>query len=95
MPDLEALYRDQGAPHKFVVVGVDVEEDRATAQAFAQQFGLSFPLLVDGQGQVSNDRYAIRALPTSFIIDRDGKVRYRWTGQQSRAAMQGMLEQIW
>ncbi len=95
MPDLQALYRDQGAARKFVVVGVDVEEDQATAAAFARQFGISFPLVVDSTGQVSNDRYSIRARPTSFIIDRDGKVRYRWTGQQSRSAMQGMLEKVW
>jgi peroxiredoxin len=95
MPDLQALYRDQGAAHRFVVVGVDVEEDRAVTQAFARQFGLSFPLLVDSAGQVSNDHYGIRALPTSLIIDRDGKVRYRWTGQQSRSAMQQMLAKVW
>jgi peroxiredoxin len=95
MPDLQRLYQEQGVRHNFTVLGVDVEENQAAAQAFAIQYGLMFPLLPDATGQVSNDRYSIRAIPTSFIIDRDGAVRYRWTGQQSRATMLGMLEKVW
>jgi cytochrome c biogenesis protein CcmG, thiol:disulfide interchange protein DsbE len=95
MPDLQALYQEQAGRHKFTVLGVDVEENQTATQAFAKQYGLTFPLLPDAAGQVSNDRYSIRSIPTSFIIDRNGVVRYRWTGQQSRATMQGMLEKVW
>jgi cytochrome c biogenesis protein CcmG, thiol:disulfide interchange protein DsbE len=95
MPDLQALYQEQTGRHNFTVLGVDVEESQAATQAFAKQYGLTFPLLPDATGKVSNDRYSIRSIPTSFIIDRNGMVRYRWTGQQSRATMQAMLEKVW
>ncbi len=95
MPDLQALYRDNNSAHQFVVLGVDVEESQAAAQAFGRQYGLTFPLLPDSEGKVSNATYDIRALPTSLIIDRTGKVRYRWTGQQSRQVMLDMLKNVW
>ncbi|HEX9116889.1 MAG TPA: TlpA disulfide reductase family protein [Anaerolineae bacterium] len=95
MPDLEALYRDNGGKHNFIVVGIDVEESQDAVQAFGRQFGLTFPLLADADGAVSNSTYGVRALPTSLIIDRTGNVRYRWTGQQSRQTMLDMLKNVW
>ena len=95
MPDLQALYRENGETHNFVIVAVDVEEESALAQTFAKQYGLTFPVLADPDGRVSNDRYFIRTLPTSFIIDRAGNVRYQWSGQQSRASMLARLQTVW
>lgn len=95
MPDLEALYREQGPGHKFTVLAVDVEETAAEAQAFAREYGLTFAVAADSAGKVSNDIYGILALPTSFIIDRAGNVRYRWSGGQSRPNMLKMLERVW
>ncbi len=95
MPDLEAIYRENGETHNFVIVAVDVEEEAELTRAFAKQYGLTFPLLPDPDGRVSNNRYFIRSLPTSFIIDRAGNVRYQWSGQQSRASMLSRLQTVW
>ena len=95
MPDLEALYRENADNHGLVVLGVDVEEEAELTRSFQKQYGLSFPLLPDTDGRVSNNRYFVRVLPTSYIIDRDGKVRYQWSGQQTRAAMLARLEKVW
>ena len=95
MPDLNALHQGYAAQHRFTVVGVDVEETQAEVAVFARQYNLSFPLLVDNKGSVSNDRYNIRSLPTSMIIDREGKVRDMWVGQIPRSAMLARLEKVW
>ncbi len=95
MPDMQALYREYGGQHNFTVVAVDVEESRDQVAAFVQQNGLSFPILLDEDGKVSNYRYFVRSLPHSLIIDRDGKVRYTWTGQQSRSNILSRLQSVW
>jgi cytochrome c biogenesis protein CcmG, thiol:disulfide interchange protein DsbE len=75
MPALERLYqaeKDQG----LVVLGVNAtfEDDPAEAAAFAAQKSLSFPVALDRSGEV-NHQYQIRALPTTFVVDRRGVIR--------------------
>jgi peroxiredoxin len=78
-------YRDEG----FVVLAVNSQEDAATVQTFIQANGFSFPVLLDQQAEVIN-RYQVRGLPTTFIIDRDGIIRYVHTG----AITENQLERI-
>ncbi len=95
LPDLEAIYRQDGVPHGLTVVGVDVEESAGLTQAFAKQYGVTFPLLPDPDGKVSDHLYAVRALPTSFLIDRAGNVRYTWVGEQTWAGIESRLARLW
>jgi hypothetical protein len=37
----------------------------------------------------------VRYLPTSMIIDREGKIRDTWQGQIAREAMLARLEKVW
>jgi len=67
----------------------------AAVQVFADQNAIPFPLLLDPDGIVSGKAYAIRSLPTSMILDRDGRVRDMWTGQIPKAAMLARLQQMW
>ena len=43
MPDLEALYREYGSAHDFVVVGVNFQEERETVEKFAREPVFRFP----------------------------------------------------
>ncbi|MHB0924508.1 MAG: TlpA family protein disulfide reductase [Bellilinea sp.] len=73
MPDLNNFfnqYRDQG----FVVLAINAGEAPATAQAFATEVGLDFPVLVDPDYRVL-DALKIDTYPTSILVDRDGIVR--------------------
>ena len=78
MPLLEKMhnkYKGLG----FTVMGVNVEEDSSKAKAMAKKDKLSFPVLFDTQSQVSK-AYQVSAMPSTVIIDRDGKVRYLHKG---------------
>lgn len=75
MPALERVYqsyREQGA----VILGVNstAQDDRREALAFATEQGLTFPILFDTDGQVTK-LYGIRALPTTYFIDAQGKIQ--------------------
>lgn len=78
MPGMERLFRahhDKG----FVVLAVNMDEGAKTVRPFVQQLKLSFPILLDPQGAVTRD-YGVRALPVSFLIGRDGNIRWRAIG---------------
>jgi peroxiredoxin len=75
MPAIENVYqqyRDSG----FVTLAVNAtfQDSEVDAAAFAQRLGLTFPILLDTKGTVTQ-LYQVRALPTSFFIGRDGKIR--------------------
>jgi peroxiredoxin len=72
MPDMQAAYdryQDQG----FVILGIDVREDRARVSSFVEELGLTFPILLDSEGHVTQ-RYQVRGLPTSYFVDAEGVI---------------------
>jgi peroxiredoxin len=50
-----------------------------SAQAFRQKNDLNFPILVDDQGQAAS-AFAVKAYPTTVIIDAGGKVAFVQSG---------------
>ncbi len=66
-----ADYHDQG----LVVLAVNTtyQDDLNRAAQFAQSEGLTFPFLTDPDGSAAR-LYQVRAMPTSFFIDRQGKI---------------------
>ena len=78
LPALQSAYqrfRDKGV----VLLGVDLKENAETIQNFTTQFGLTYPLLLDRDGAVS-ERYQVRGIPTTVIVNADGVVRARHVG---------------
>jgi len=80
MPAMQKLY-DQLKSKGLVVVAVDVAEDKATVAAFLRKNGYTFPVLLDTTGEVAgNSVYSANAIPTNYIIDKNGKIRGRKIG---------------
>lgn len=75
MQEVYEAYRDQG----FVILAVDVQEERSVVQPFVEELVLTFPILLDGQGEVSRS-YRVRALPTSYFLDQGGVIVARELG---------------
>ena len=78
MPSMEALY-DRYKEKGLEILAVNCGEGQRDVLTFMRDNGLSFPALLDGDGRVSNS-YGIQAIPTSFIIDREGKIVSRLVG---------------
>ncbi len=74
MPQLNRLY---GKYHSagFVLLGVNVDEDPRNAIGASSRLGVQFPVLFDAAQKVSR-LYELRTMPSTVLIDRDGKVRY-------------------
>jgi peroxiredoxin len=81
MPLLNALH-NKYAPLGFSVLGVNVEENGDAAKGFLKDFPVDFPVLLDSVNQVSK-QYQVIAMPTTVVVDRDGKVRYLHQGYKA------------
>ena len=74
MPQLNRLYEKYHAAG-FVLLGVNVDDDQRKAAEVAGKLGVTFPVLLDSDKIVSK-LYDLSTMPSTVIIDRDGKVRY-------------------
>ncbi len=74
-PALERTYR-QYKDAGVVILGVNLTNQDLVSEveAFVQEFSLTYPILLDRDGQVGN-LYQIQGIPTTFFIDREGVIR--------------------
>lgn len=70
MPALERLYR-QHKDRGLVLVAVSIDADAKVVPPYVKASKLTFPIALDPKAEVAN-RYGVRALPSSFVIDRQG-----------------------
>ncbi|WP_341888353.1 TlpA disulfide reductase family protein [Variovorax sp. YR752] len=78
MPHLNRLYTKYRASG-FQLLGVNIDDDPRNAVATATKLGVSFPVLLDGDKRVSK-LYDLSTMPTTLIIDRDGRLRHLHRG---------------
>lgn len=74
MPQLNRLYQKYRSSG-FVLLGVNVDDDPSKAAEVVTKLGVTFPVLLDADKRVSK-LYDLNTMPSTVIIDRDGKVRY-------------------
>ncbi len=78
MPHLNKLsdkYRASG----FTLLGVNVDDDPRNATSAAAKMGVRFPVLLDADKRVVK-MYDVATMPSTVLIDRDGRVRYLHRG---------------
>jgi peroxiredoxin len=73
MPALNAYYQNHAA-EGFVILAVNAGDTAGDAAAFAQEYGLAFPVILDPQTRLLNE-LNIHNFPTSILVDRDGVVK--------------------
>ncbi len=77
-PWLNELQQSYG-PKGLVVIGVNVDHDRARADQFLQRYGAQFKIVYDPNGDIAG-KYDIKDMPTSVLIGRDGSAHYTHNG---------------
>ena len=81
LPRLQPLYETY-ADRGFTVVVVDGKRQTDLAMKFIEKHGLTYHAIENGEGddEVVESVFGITSYPTSFIIDRDGRVMYSHLG---------------
>jgi len=100
MPNIERLHRAY-APRGLKVIAVSVDDPGMDPQirSFVKQFGLTFEVLHDPEGQLGNisRQYQTQGYPETMIIGRDGIIRKKllgahdWNSEENRALIERLL----
>ncbi len=91
MPDLQAASRQFNG--RVVFLGIDQGESAAEVSRFRDEYGITYPLLVDADSRV-NDEYGIRALPTTIFVDAEGVVSEVYSGILNQAILENRLQRL-
>lgn len=92
IPDIEKLYEDNGFNKNDVAIvavaspGQGREQDEAGVKKFIDEMGIKYPVLMDTTGEVFG-KYQVYSLPTTFLIDKEGKIYGYVTGGITRDVM--------
>ncbi len=94
MPALERLYR-QHKDHGLVLVAISIDADPKVVEPYVRASKLTFPIALDPKADVAN-AYGVRALPSSFVVDRDGTMKALALGPRAwdNDASHSLIEQL-
>lgn len=93
MPYIQEIY-EEWSGKGLVVLAINIGENPSKVGEFMESFFLSFPVLLDEDSKVSNE-YNVRAIPTTFFIDKNGIIQVTKIGSfQSTAEIEKYLSQI-
>jgi peroxiredoxin len=71
-PFIERLHKRYGNGD-ITIIGISQDDARATKE-FSDEYGLTFPMLLDANGYPASNAYGLTNVPTSFLINTDGTV---------------------
>ena len=95
-PELQQVWQEQ--QHKGVqFVGLDTRDSDTSARSFVSRFGLTYPQAIDTDGQVQllfRDTLPAQAIPSTLIVDADGKVAARVLGATTAAALRNVIDDV-
>ncbi len=81
------------ADEDIIVLAVNDGEDRSLVEDFASAFGMTMPVVLDRDGMLG-ERYLVQGLPTTYFVDREGKVSSMVVGQITPAALDARLAAV-
>ncbi len=94
MPELDALYRDyQKLGFSVVGISIDQGDDREKkVKKFLDKKPVGYPIVIDAKESASWEAFHVAALPTLYLIDREGRILERWTGVVDLAAVRSSVD---
>ncbi len=91
-PALERFHRAADPDH-LALLGIGLWDKTQDATAFADTYGLSYPLALDDSGAVAVE-YGVAGIPETFVVDRLGVLRFRWSGPLTEAQLMELTETL-
>lgn len=89
---LESLWREYESAGIYFL-GVNIQDSREAAEAYIEEFGITFVNGVDRDGRVSID-YGVIGLPATFFVNGEGVIVGRWVGAMSEQDLRGWVNDL-
>ena len=80
MPSMQKLF-NKADKSKFVMLAVNIGQDIKAVKEFAEENKYTFPILLDREGVIA-DKYHVSGIPTTFVIDQQGRIMNRVVGSR-------------
>jgi cytochrome c biogenesis protein CcmG/thiol:disulfide interchange protein DsbE len=87
--EFQRKYKDRG----FTVLGVSMDEGWPIVKEFAQEFKMNYPVVL-GNDEVGQAFGGVEVLPTTFIIDKQGRIVNTHMGLVSKDEMEKQIEDL-
>ena len=92
-PHLQSYYEKHQADVEILAVNVTAKDNKAAAQKFVDQYGLTFPILLDQTGDVST-MYGAFTIPTTIILNRNGEIKQEIAGPLEEDQLEQLIQPI-
>ncbi|OES46116.1 redoxin domain-containing protein [Domibacillus iocasae] len=89
MPHMQSFYEEK--PENVEILAVNVEESNEKAKDFADQYELTFPVLMDKDGTVA-EIYEVYTIPTTYVLNEDGTVHQKIVGPMDEPMMKELVK---
>ena len=86
MPDLQAYYQAH-IKQGFTIIAIESGEPADTVTNFIRKLELTFPVWLDPK-ELALEAFQNWDLPSSYVVDRQGRLRMSWTGPVNRATLE-------
>ena len=93
IPELERLERDFAAAG-LRVVGVSIDEDRATLDAWLERRPVSYAVVHDGGDDPAWWQFRVPAIPAAYLLDGEGRIVAQWNGKVDAGAVRKAIEAL-
>lgn len=94
MPDIQEFFKKYKDEVEVVAVNLtSTEKSPAEVKKFLETNGYTFPVVLDTKG-VAENYYLVRAIPTSYLLDDQRIIRFKYTGPLSLQLLEQALEKI-
>jgi len=74
MPELERYWRGADKT-KVQLIGISLDDDSYVVEQKLKELGVTFPQIID-DGYVLKGRYLVDSIPSAFVVDQQGRIRY-------------------
>ncbi|HEY9164642.1 MAG TPA: TlpA disulfide reductase family protein [Candidatus Kryptonia bacterium] len=95
LPDIESISKEY-ASKGLVIVGVSVDKGSDLlnqVSSFVSDNGLTYQIVIDND-DVADAFGNINVIPTSFIVDKDGKIATRWLGERDKTYLESTIKKF-
>lgn len=93
-PHFVDLYEEYGE-EGLLILGVSLDErGMSTVKPFMERYGVQYPIVIDKNDKVMDKYGPTMAIPTSYIIGKEGHIRYFATGAVTRAELEPRLRKL-
>lgn len=76
------------------IVGVAIDQRKSDVDPFVKKMGINYTICSDPSAQAVGDKYQVRGIPATYVIDKKGVIRFVHDGFRGAADMAKLDKEI-